>query len=245
VKLPISELTIRIKAYTLAEEKNFILLAEAAGDKADIIFTVVELVRGCVVKPNDFDPEDLCMTDVCVAFLKICEISKGNMLDLNYRCLKTVNGEKCNGKIPVQINITDYKIEYPNDMSPKDIKKPVKLWNDISVTINYPSMKDLRAIDAVNGKKEKIEANFRAVCNSIDTVYQNKEAFTDFTKEELYEWFLQLPFSVFDEIKDRFETIPLITKTIDLECPDCGNKSQVKLRSLEDFFDSSIRGLDM
>lgn len=58
----------------------------------------------------------------------------------------------------------------------------------------------------------------------------------DFTKDEFITWVDELGADAADLIQPFFANIPVVTKTFDVKCPECGTEKKIILRGLDDFF---------
>jgi hypothetical protein len=237
LELPVSKKKVRIKAFTVKEDKIFIL-ANESGEEKDIFFLIREVLKHAIIdtKSKNRDPLEYTSTDCLAMFLKLCEISKGSTMDMKYKCKHRIDGVVCDEIIPVSVNLSEYEL-YSEPVEGIEPQKPVELGvSDISLKLDYPSMK---LIDELKDEKsETVTLNIIEKC--VKAVYQGKNIFDNFTEKEFSEWFSGLPISNLTKILDYFKTMPLIQKDIKFTCPKCGKESVIKLRSLEDFFGLGI-----
>jgi hypothetical protein len=236
--LPVSGAKVRVKAFTVAENKNFIIASET-GDKSDILFLVKELLKESVVEGSP-DIESYSAPDVIAIFLKCAEISKGKDMILRYRCnnnLASGEGGKCGSIIEVIADLSDYEIERKGDPS-ADPSKPIELFDGISIKLHYPTLGDAREV--AEKKLSPAESIVWTLAKCADAVYDGEEMYSDFTEEEIYDWWMKFPASALSKVEKFFESAPTIKKSVKIKCDRCGYETSVELEALEDFFDSGI-----
>jgi hypothetical protein len=239
ITLPVSKKKVRIKAFTVKEDKMFMLANESKEDKdKDIFFLMREVLKHAIVsgKGKEKDPLEYTSTDCLAMFIKLCEISKGATMDMRYRCRHRVDGKECGEIVPVDVNVSEYEL-FSESVKGIDPEKPVELGTgDISFKIEYPTMK------LIEGLKDKVDESmtFELLEKCVKTVYQGTNTFDNFTEKEFSEWFGNLPVTNLSKIMEFFNTMPLIRKEFSFVCPKCGKESKIVLRSLEDFFGLGI-----
>jgi hypothetical protein len=233
--LPVSKKKVRIKAFTVKEDKIFIL-ANESGEEKDIFFLIREVLKHAIIDKSKKDPLEYTATDCLAMFLKLCDISKGSIMEMKYKCKHKFEGSVCDEVVPVSVNLSDYEI-YSETIEGIEPDKPFDIgFADISFKLNYPSMK------LINDMKENISETITLdlIEKCVKSVYQGKNIFDNFTETEFSEWFGNLPVSNLTRILEYFKTMPMIKKDIKFTCPKCGNESVIKLRSIEDFFGLGI-----
>jgi hypothetical protein len=242
VVLPVSGKKVRLKAFTVKEEKNFQIAVET-GDNSDVSFLVKELLKESIVE-GEKNPMKYALTDIIVMFLKVCELSKGKIVNLAHRCNNPVDGNLCGATITTDLDLSTYEITRDSDIDPK---KPIHLHNDIYAVFRYPSLEEINAVldmsydmNNTDESRKKEEDNIRLITGCIDAVYKNDEVFNEYDQQEIYEWFLSFPVSVFAETQKFFNSAPSIKLDFDITCPRCGKTSRIELRTLGDFFESGI-----
>jgi hypothetical protein len=230
VKLPVSGIEVRVKAFTLREDKTMALVRETGGED-DIIAVIGELVKSCVISGGKPDPLDYSDTDLAVIFLKLNEISKGHVHEYKYTCQGTKGGAKCGTVIPCKVDFNNFKI------IGQAMTKPIQLSGNVSVKLRYPTLADAAAVKDLPGTEAK---HLALVARTIERVYSGTELYEEFTQEEISEWLLDFPTSVAGPIADFYKTAPVIRLPMKIECPECGWKMEWELGALEDFFGSGM-----
>ena len=152
---------------------------------------------------------------------------------------------KCDGEIPLVINIEDIKIKKTKSHSTK-----IELTDNLGVVLKYPSLSLQVKID--NHKFESdIEKIFKTVLCCIDFIYDAKETYStkDHTEKELTDFLESLTDVQFQKLSQFFETMPSLKHSDTLVCKnkvkgegkkkdkDCGYTENIVLEGLQSFFD--------
>ena len=233
VKLPVNGKEYRVRAMNIREEKN-LLTAKDAANTDDILFCINELVKECTYGKLDFN--NLCVPDVIALFLKIIELSKGPTCVHTYICHNEVNGEDCLGKIEVEVDLRTVKF----NGGKRD--KLITLPGGIILEMQYPTAEIYNSAMR-DAHEHPLETQLRAYAYCIKSVIQGETVYNEFTRDEIYEWVLNMDESILNEFKKFFDDIPSASLTYDIVCPKCGHKETVTLTNVEDFFTQDIPGI--
>lgn len=224
VHLPIADIDVKVYAFTVKEEKN-LLISRDFGE-ISLENNLVELIKS---KTEGVDVDTLCMSDLIILLVEILSISKTSTQDLSFRCTNEVNGEPCNTRIDIRLDIADYKINGTSENH-----KLVQLNENTSVELVYPKYNVVAPIRRKETPTEEDISNVYIDC--IYAIYSGDDMITDFTKEEITEWFNDLPGEYLHYFVDFVQSMPSITLTYDVECPKCGNKRHFEAVNILDFF---------
>lgn len=235
VYLPVLKKNIRVKNYTLKEEKILLFNKEFA-ETNDIFFTIRELVKECTL--DKIDVEKITITDLTVIFIKILELSKGSEIVQKFRCTnKNEDGKECGCMIDVPINLSEYEIINLDKNDNNIIKN-----KNVTIVFRYPSNKEFSEIISSENKNEDIIKLF-SLC--IEEIYDNEKLFkrdVDYTDDELYEWILNnFSSDELEQFSKYVYEMPKIRKLITVKCPKCGYEEEIEVSSLEDFFIQDIQ----
>lgn len=235
IELPVSKFHASVQAFTVKEEKN-LLLSKDLGDLIleNSLLKLIELKTS--FKEEDAKVEDLCICDVVVLLVEILSLSKTSKQDLSFRCTNMVgpknNQQECGTRIDMSIDIADYKINGKSENG-----KIVQLNDTVGVELKYPRYSIIAPLQA----KEKLSEDdyIDVYLDCIKAIYEGDEMYTDFTKDELNEWFNSLPGEYLKVFIEFVENMPSIVLDYDVVCPSCGNKRSFKAVNVMDFFTSS------
>lgn len=235
IELPISKLHAEVQAFTVKEEKN-LLLSKDLGDMIleNSLLKLIEMKTK--FKEEGAKVDDLCICDVVVLLVEILSLSKTSRQDLAFQCTNMVGPEgaqhECGTRIAMTVDLADYKIEGESENG-----KIVNLTDEIGVELQYPRYS---IISPLQSKEKLSEDDYISVyVDCIKSIYQGDEMFTDFTKEEAYEWFNSLPGEHLKTFVEFVENMPSVVLDYDVKCPSCGNTRHFHAVNVLDFFISS------
>lgn len=235
IELPVSKLHATVQAFTVKEEKN-LLLSKDLGDMIleNSLLKLIELKT--TFKEEGAKVEDLCICDVVVLLVEILSLSKTSKQDLAFRCTNMVgpkdNQHECGTRIALTIDISDYKINGKSEDG-----KILQLTDNIGVELHYPRYSVIAPLQA----KEKLDEEdyIDVYMDCIKAIYEGDEMHTDLNKDELREWFNELPGEYLKMFIDFVENMPSVVLDYDVICPTCGNKRSFHAVNVMDFFTSS------
>lgn len=222
VELPVLKKTVTIRAMSTSEEK-LLLLAKDAGSDDDILHSIMNLIKSCL-KTTDIDVDHLYVPDIMALFINIIDISKGSEITHLYRCNNIVDGQTCNTEFTV---IADLKeVKFTNNEQ-KDL---INAQHGIFIKLKYP---DISTIQEMNKKIE-----LEPLC--IESIINGDEIITEFSTQEIVEWYESLPVSITKQIHDFLYSMPTPYLEYKTVCPRCGAENIIRVTSLKDFFTNDI-----
>lgn len=236
IELPVSKLHAEVQAFTVKEEKN-LLLSKDLGDMIleNSLLKLIELKT--TFKEEGAKVDDLCICDVVVLLVEILSLSKTSKQDLAFRCTNKIgpknNQHECGTRINMTLDISDYKVNGESENG-----KIIQLTDTISVELKYPRYSIIAPLQAKEKLSEEDYINVYLDC--IKAIYEGDEMHTDFSKDELAEWFNDLPGEYLKVFIEFVENMPSIVLDYDVVCPACGNKRSFKAVNVMDFFTSSM-----
>jgi hypothetical protein len=219
----------------LVKEEKILLIAMESEDEKQIINATIDIIKNCVV--GDINIDDLPMFDIEYIFLQLRGKAKGEVLELKYTC------PKCNGQIPIAINIEDIKVNKKDDHTNK-----IALDDTLGIVMKYPNIEIQRKLVDVQKDKSSVEGLFETIIHCIDYIYDAESTYPakDHTQKELVDFLESLNDKQFQDITKFFETAPTLKHEIDLHCKNkakgkdskvCNYKEKVMLEGLNSFFE--------
>ena len=117
-----------------------------------------------------------------------------------------------------------------------EVDRVVKLTDDISVELQWPTMKN-RHIDLIDENSET-ETIINMMVATIGAIYSGEEIFvaTDVPKKEVKDFVESLSNDQFQQIVDRMGGAPYLSYDINFDCSNCGENNSIPLNGLSDFF---------
>ena len=146
----------------LVKEEKILLIAMESEDEKQIINATIDIIKNCVV--GDINIDDLPMFDIEYIFLQLRGKAKGEVLELKYTC------PKCNGQIPIAINIEDIKVNKKDDHTNK-----IALDDTLGIVMKYPNIEIQRKLVDVQKDKSSVEGLFETIIHCIDYIYDAED----------------------------------------------------------------------
>jgi hypothetical protein len=239
ITLPISGAIITIRAFSVREEKLFLMMKE--GSTPQEIFRIsVDAMTNCTF--GKLECSTIPIADLEYTFLQTRTISKGETQDVYFTCNNRVidpespEGEKkfvqCGTKVKHSIDLTSVQTTALDGYT-RDIrigKTP------LVIRMRNPTVEHIiRSMDAANSDDSVIKMFKDLVEQVMDT--DKGINFDDFTREDLDVFFDSLPQTTFDSIlEDYWLKYPQLRHLIKFNCPVCGHKEDIQFTGLSDFF---------
>lgn len=215
--------SITYRPYLVKEEKILLIAMESQSDEA-METAVIDIIKVCVETPINVNA--LTTFDIEYIFVSLRAKSVGEGIKLNPTC---EHCEEVNEDIKVDLDkVIVSGLE-------KEIDMNVKLTDDISVDVTWPTMKNkLTEADMKTGTDTLINM----VARGIGTIYSGEEIFAaaDSTKKELVEFVESLGSDNFNALLTKVSEAPQLTYDLEFKCKACGEDNKLELKGLTDFF---------
>ena len=231
LELPSNQQKIRYRPFLVKEEK-VLLVAIESGDEKDIVQAVRDIVKACIVEPEEMDAFLLPSFDLEYVFLHIRSKSVGEDIDVGFRHPNNYNSKEhaCDHIQEVKINIADLKI-----VAGENHSKKIQLTDTIGVVMKYPCL-DLykHAIE----EKDDIDLTFKLIQGCLDKVWDGDNVIDASTQtdEELEAFLDNFTKDQFQKIKAFFNTMPKLRHEFTYKCDECKCEETVIMEGLADFF---------
>lgn len=225
--LPSTGEKIKYRPFLVKEEK-ILLIATESEDAEAMQNAVKDIISNCTF--GKIDPDDMAPFDVEWIFLQLRIKSKGENVDLTFRCNNEVDGEECGTVNNISIDLREINID-ANDMK----EKVIKITDSVGVEMTYPTFKSM---ENINEDASAAQQALDMILNNIVCVFDGDEVYNaneDFTKEEITEFIDSLTEDQFKNIRDFFEDMPKIVYDVDYKCKKCGYEETLHLEGLQSF----------
>jgi hypothetical protein len=231
VKLFSTDKKVKFRPFTVKEEKLF-LIASESDDPQSAITTIKQVLNNCILDDTDID--SLPLFDVEMLFLNLRARSIGEVVDLKYKCNNNIVEEdgrehKCGNEVGIEVNVLEVLPEVGQNHS-----KKIEINKKLGLVMKYPKM-DI----VVNmNDQENIDSVLQMIAGCIDYIYDENNLYyaKDSTKEELLEFLETLQSKDLENIKQFFETMPKMKKTLDFKCGKCGYQEKIDVEGIQNFF---------
>lgn len=224
ITIPSTGKTARFRPYTVKEEK-VILTANESKDRRHTMLAIVDTLMACL-DGEGVDRDLLTLYDVEYLFTKIRSKSAGERAPITVKC------KKCETPNPYNIDLDSIIMEKG------DGHKRIKLNDEVTVEVRYPSWTSIISNDSIVGAKNTVESMFGMVAESIiailteDTRIEAK----DEDKKELLEFVESLTEEQFNQLWMNIKNAPKLKLQIDFDCTGCQEHNHFEISELNDFF---------
>jgi len=221
--VPSTGKSITYRPYVVKEEK-MLLIAMESQDEKQIENAVMNIIEECVESPLDINT--LTNFDVEFMFVTLRAKSVGEGIELSPKC------QHCEETNAVKLDLD--KVTIANLENQTDTM--IKLTNDISVELQWPTMKN-RYADLVDEASET-ETMINMMASTIGTIYSGEEIYStaDVPKKEVKEFVESLSNEQFNQVVDVMAKAPYLSAEIKFDCKKCGESNSIELNGLSDFF---------
>ena len=225
--LPSTGKKIRYRPFLVREEKILIMAMESE-NMPDITNAIVQILGECILTEN-VKVEDLATFDIEYLFLNVRARSVGETVDVNITCPDDEETQ-----VEMTIDLDSIKIQ-----KTRGHKNIIKLDNDLSMKLRYPSLKQFVESNFETGQIEsEVGQSLSMITSCIEMIYNSEESWeaSDYSKKELDEFVEQMNTKQFKEIEKFFTTMPKLSHKIMVKNPNTGVESEVVLEGLAPFF---------
>lgn len=228
LELPLSKKKIKYRPYLVKEQKALMMALESS-DAKTIQHNVREILTVCTLS-KDVDIDELPIVDIEYYFLQLRAKSVSEISESKYRCNNEVDDKVCGNIMEAKIDLTEIQPVQEEYVDPE-----IKLTDTITIKMKYPPFKLVKdSIDMDN----ITEVTFNMLAQSIEYVYDGEQF--HYAKEvpvqELVEFIEQLNQEQFEKLEKFFNSIPKLSKKIDMICSKCGFEHHLDVEGLESFF---------
>jgi len=223
--LPSNGKKIKYRPFLVREEKILIMALETE-DQKQITAAIIQILTACIMT-RGVKLNELATFDIEYLFLNVRSKSVGETISLNLICPD-------DEKTSVEVSIDLDSIKVKKDKSHTNI---VKLDNNLSLKLKYPSMKQFIESNFEAGV-ETVSNTMDVVISSIDMIYNEEESWnaSESTKKELEDFIDQLNTKQFKLIENFFDTMPKLSHKIKVKNPKTDVESTILLEGLAAFF---------
>lgn len=221
--LPSTKQEVRFRPYLVKEEK-ILLMATESNDELEMVNATKQVLRNCLLD-EDLDIDTMTIFDMQYAFIQLRAKSVGEIAELKIIC------KECEHPNDYNLNFNDLEVIIPEDL---DFKIP--LSDGIGVVMRFPQVGLLNEF----AKKDMLHADnaIALIMSCIESIYKGPTVFDPRkeTMEEQIEWVESLSRSDMEKIKAFTDKIPIVTKTVEFDCTECGAHNVREVGGMTDFF---------
>ena len=224
--LPSSNRKVKYRPFLVREEKLLIIALESE-DLKQITTAVIDVLNSCILTKGT-KVEKMATFDIEYLFLNVRAKSVGEQVEVNVICPD-------DGETTVQMPIDIDAIKVQKNKEHTDI---VKLDDDISLKLKYPSLTEFISSNFDADATNDVDTTMHMITSCIDIIYNAEESWkaSDSTPKELEDFVEQLNTKQFKDIENFFNTMPKLSHKIKVKNPKTEVESEVVLEGLASFF---------
>ena len=225
VVIPSTGEKTKYRPYLVKEEK-VLLIASESTDTQTISEAMLDIVSECV---EAADRNKLTTFDLDYLFIQLRTKAVGESSEI----LLTCNDEDCLKPNEVKINLTDAKIDVPEDK-----KNMIKLGDEITVELKYPTYYNLVTDKILEHAETNTEIIYQTVLLCLDKLHLKDEImnFADEPVEDIVNFIGSLSPDQFSKLSNFTNTIPIVKQEVKFKCTTCGHENEQVLNGTSSFF---------
>ena len=223
--LPSTEKVIKYRPFLVKEEK-LLLTAQESGEEA-VLPAVKQIIKNCV--QGEIDVDNMPIFDIEYVFLRLRAKSVGEEITLGLKpwgCPQN-DGELCKFTTEVSVNLEEIKC-----VKDKTHTSKIMLDNKIGIMMKYPDISHLN----IGGSEN--EMGLKVIKKCINMIFTEEETHErdSFTDKELDEFVDSLNTKQMEQIKNFFDTMPVLKHTVKYTCKTCDEEKETTIQGLQSFF---------
>lgn len=228
IRLPSNDKEIRVRPFTVKEEK-LLLLAVESGETTEIVNTTKQVINNCLVD-SDIDVNTLPFFDVDFLLIFLRAKSIGENITVNFRCENEIDNNVCYTPFEVNIDISNCQIHKDDN-----IKKDIKVSSDILVKMKYPNY---FIIKQIMDSKNTLDRKIKIIAACIDKIIKGDQSYSskDITPNQMIDFVEGLTEQQYKELEKFVDNFPYFYYAINHTCTNCGFEHSMQYKDLSSFF---------
>tara|TARA_E500000331_G_C17257349_1_gene713669 strand:- start:765 stop:1472 length:708 start_codon:yes stop_codon:yes gene_type:complete len=220
--IPSTGQEVKYRPYLVREEKVLMMAAESQDEK-QMFNAIINTLKACI--KDNINENQLAIFDVEYMFTQVRSKSTGELIKLQPKC------ESCEKDNHAAIKLDDLKVNMP-----KELNNVIKLTDNISVKMRWPSYRDV--VSGNYKPDEQTKTTFLLLGKCIDTIMTNEEQISmiDVPEKETQEFIEDMTSDQFTKLSSFLEKMPRLKHTIEFNCTGCGKENKLTLEGLQAFF---------
>jgi len=193
VILPSSKAKVKLRSFTVKEEK-ILLVAGEANDAMTELMAIKQVINNCLV---DSDVDNMAMIDLEYVFLKLRASSVDNLTKF------TVKDPDTDERVELEMNLDEVEC-----VSDERHTNEVRINEEYVLYLKHPTIDEFAHIITMDPKDAL--TNYFIMISCLDTLASDDEVhnFNDYNNEEIDEFMDNLDGGSIKQIQTFFETLP-------------------------------------
>lgn len=224
LNLPSTGKTVKYRPFLVKEEK-LLLLAMESQDEKEVVSTVKNILRACVLSKIKVD--QLPSFDLEYLFLKIRAAAVSEIIEMKVLC---TDDNTTTATASIDINAVEV-------IKPEGHSNKIMLTDSMGILLKYPSMERFIESQFLD-KQIKTEEVFDFIAEHIEQIFEGDDVYdsTTTTAKEFREFVESLTSKQFEAIQKFYETMPKLSHTFKVTNPNTGVECEYTIEGLQSFF---------
>lgn len=208
-------------------------MASESVEVKDVIDSIKQVVKNCLL--DEVDVDALPVFDLEFLFLNLRARSVSEVVKVKYKCNNIVgqkedgDDKRCDNIVDIEVNVLEINPEFGEGHSNK-----IELTDKLGIQFKYPTFE---MIESMAGKEEN-EVIFDLIIKCIDYIYDDEKIYysKDVTEDEIIDFIDSLTQEHLENIKEFFDTMPKVKKSVSFDCSKCGHHEDIDIEGVQNFF---------
>jgi hypothetical protein len=230
--LPSNKKKVKFRPF-LVKEQKLLLMASESVEVKDVIDSIKQVVKNCLL--DEVDVDALPVFDLEFLFLNLRARSVSEVVKVKYKCNNIVgqkedgDDKRCDNIVDIEVNVLEINPEFGEGHSNK-----IELTDKLGIQFKYPTFE---MIESMAGKEEN-EVIFDLIIKCIDYIYDDEQIYysKDVTEDEIIDFIDSLTQEHLENIKEFFDTMPKVKKSVSFDCSKCGHHEDIDIEGVQNFF---------
>lgn len=222
VVIPSTQKRVKFRPF-LVKEQKVLLMALESQDQKQILGAIVDTIKACC--QEEISVKSLTSFDIEYIFVKIRSKSVGEKSKVNIKCTS------CEANNEIEIDLDQI------DISDKNADKKIKLSEEYTLQMKYPTYIDILSNDKVQASTaaEQIYSSIILAMDKLHTPNELIEMNAE-TWEEKETFIDSLTNEQFQKIVDFITNAPSLKYNLKFTCISCKHENEQLLSGIQDFF---------
>ena len=193
VELPSNGKKVKIRPFTVTEEK-ILLVAQESDEPAAEMLAIKQILTNCII---DADIEELPVFDMEFLLLKLRSVSVDNKVEF------AITDPETEEAVTLSIDVDEVNIATAEGHT-----NEIKINDDYTLFLKYPNVDSFIRINQLDGTDPLTTYFIMTSCLDYIASEDEIEYFKDYTDKEIEQFMDELPGKTLNKIVNFFETMP-------------------------------------
>lgn len=230
--LPSNKKKVRFRPF-LVKEQKLLLMASESIEVKDVVDSIKQVVKNCLL--DELDVDGLPVFDLEFLFLNLRARSVSEVVKVKYKCNNIIgqkedgDDKRCENIVDIEVNVLEIHPEFGENHTNK-----IVLTDKLGIVFKYPTFEMIESM----ADKEENDAIFNLITKCVDYIYDDESIYysKDITEQEIIDFIDGLTQEHLEKIKEFFDTMPKVKKTVSFDCKKCGHHEDIEIEGVQNFF---------